>query len=127
MEHMLMITDLMLDTVLHLPPLHQHMVPQLLAMTLQLPHMSSQLTPLESLMEVMKKRPCPTSPINVGILDLVGLSLLLILLPVLSPVEKEKDLLMVSCGLFPSMCQCFYYLSISFFIAQQTFKQSSDN
>jgi hypothetical protein len=124
---MLMITDLMLDTVLHLPPLHQHMVPQLLAMTLQLPHMSSQLTPLESLMEVMKKIPCPTSPINVGILDLVGLSLLLILLPVLSPVEKEKDLLMVSCGLFPSICQCFYYLSISFFIAQQTFNQSSDN
>ena len=125
-----MITDLMLDTVLHLPrmiPLHQHMVPQLLAMTLQLPHMSSQLTPMESLMEVMKKRPCPTSPINVGILVLVGLSLLLILLPVLSPVEKEKDLLMLSCGLFPSMCQCFYYLSISFFIAQQTFKQSSDN
>ena len=53
---MLMITDLMLDTVLHLPPLHQHMVPQLLAMTLQLPHMSSQLTPMESFMEVMKKR-----------------------------------------------------------------------
>ena len=126
-----MITDLMLDTVLHLPPLHQHMVPQLLAMTLQLPHMSSQLTPLESLMEVMKKRPCPTSPINVDILNLVGLSLLLILLPVLSPVEKEKDMLMASCGLFPSMCQCFYYLSSimeqAFFITQQTFKQSSDN
>ena len=67
------------------------------------------------------------SPVNVDILNLVGLSLLLILLPVLSPVEKEKDWLMVSCGLFPSMCQCFYYLSISFFIAQQTFKQSSDN
>ena len=93
MEHMLMITDLMLDTVLHLPhmiPLHQHMVPQLLAMILQLPHMSSQLTPMESLMEVMKKRPCPTSPINVGILVLVGLSLLVNLAPGLVAGGKRK-------------------------------------
>ena len=88
-----MITDLMLDTVLQLPrmiPLHQHMVPQLLAMTLQLPHMSSQLTPMESLMEVMKKRPCPTSPINVGILVLVGLSLLVNLAPGLVAGGKRK-------------------------------------
>ena len=88
-----MITDLMLDTVLHLPhmiPLHQHMVPQLLAMILQLPHMSSQLTPMESLMEVMKKRPCPTSPINVGILVLVGLSLLVNLAPGLVAGGKRK-------------------------------------
>ena len=41
-------------------------------------------------MEVMKKRPCPTSPINVGILVLVGLSLLVNLAPGLVAGGKRK-------------------------------------
>ena len=59
MEHMLMITDLMLDTVLHLPhmsPQHQNTVPQPLAM------MPLYLTEVQGW--VMKKRPYPTSHLS---------------------------------------------------------------